>query len=86
MTNHLNTRGGDDATPERPPISDRPRPLPDREVPIEAARMSDVMQAWLDGEASADEVLEAGGATLRQVELWRRVHVDTARMRRVTAP
>jgi hypothetical protein len=86
MTHHLNTRDGDDAGPERPRSQDRVQPLSDREVPIEGTRMSEVMQAFLDGDLPEDAVLDAGAATLRQVELWRRVRMDAAKLRHESAP
>lgn len=86
MTHHLNTRDDDVVNPERPRSSDRERPISDREVPIEGTRMSDVMQAWLDGDVSEEAVLDAGAASPRQVELWRHVSDDAARLRRTSAP
>jgi hypothetical protein len=86
MTQHLNTRDGDDVGPERPRSSDRERPFSDREVPIEGTRMSEVTQAWLDGDLSDDAVVEAGAATRSQVDLWRRIGDDLAPMRSACAP
>lgn len=86
MTHHLNARDGDEAGPERPRPNDRERPLSDREVPIEGTRMSEVMQAWLDGDIADDVVLDAGAATPRQVELWKKVGSEVSQLRHVTAP
>lgn len=86
MTHHLNTRDGGDAGSGRPGSTDRERPFTDREVPIEGTRMSEVMQAWLDGDLPEDAVLDAGAATPRQINVWHRVDQETARLRGVKAP
>lgn len=86
MTHHLNARDGDDVGPERPRSQDRERPLSDREVPIEGTRMSEVMQAWLDGDLPEEVVVDAGAATPRQVELWRRVGAEAGKLRKMSAP
>lgn len=86
MNNHLNARDGDDAGLERPRSMDRERPLSDREVPIEGTRMSEVMQAWLDGDLPEEVVIDQGAATPRQVEIWRGVSQEASRLRHMTAP
>ena len=86
MDIHLNARDSDDVGPERPRSTDRERPLSDREVPIEGTRMSEVMQAWLDGDLPEEAVIDAGAATSRQVEIWREVGQEARRFRHVMAP
>lgn len=63
------------------------RPVADREVPLPgvsaADTTADVVQMWLDGEASEADAREAD---TKAVEFWARVAKDTDAMRQVKAP
>lgn len=63
------------------------RPVADREVPLPevaaADTMSDVLNMWLDGEASEADAREADA---KAVQFWARVAKDTDTMRQVKAP
>jgi len=63
------------------------RPVADREVPLPevaaADTMTDVLNMWLDGEASEADAREADA---KAVQFWARVAKDTGTMRQVKAP
>ncbi len=64
------------------PLADRP--LADREVPIELARTSDMVHAWLDGELPRSALRGIDAA--RHVEFWGRVDSELELRREVRAP
>ncbi len=63
------------------------RPVADREVPLPevaaADTVTDVLNMWLDGEASEADAREADA---KAVQFWARVANDTNTMRQVKAP
>ncbi len=63
------------------------RPAADREVPLPGTAAAEgsalVIQQWLDGEVSETE---ARRADAKQVDMWNRVHLDTAARRRMVTP
>ncbi|MFN8716808.1 MAG: hypothetical protein ACK50C_07460 [Gemmatimonadaceae bacterium] len=63
------------------------RPVADREVPLPGVAAADatanVIQQWLDGEASE---ADARRADARAVDFWMKTSADTDRMRRVKTP
>jgi hypothetical protein len=78
-------------TPSREPALDaaptQDRLLADREVPLPGTASADttasVVQQWLDGEASEAEARRADGPA---VDFWKRLDVDTDRLRRMKTP
>jgi hypothetical protein len=59
-------------------------PLSDREVPLESASSSDVINRWLDGEIPEPTTLRGDAA--RHVEFWRRIGEETTLRRQVVTP
>lgn len=62
----------------------QPAPLSDREVPIGVARTSDLMHAWLDGEAPESAVM--GTESARHVDFWKRLDRDLEVRRMMQTP
>ncbi|MBM4192756.1 MAG: hypothetical protein FJ202_00045 [Gemmatimonadetes bacterium] len=54
----------------------------DREVPVAAATMPEVVHAWLDGEPVNETALQAASG----YRLWNQVQAETARRRRMSTP
>jgi hypothetical protein len=63
------------------------RPVADREVPLPGVTAADatanVIQQWLDGEASEADARRADD---KAVEFWMKTSADTDRMRRMKTP
>src|SRR4051812_29351327 len=88
MLDNLNARDGSgDAGRERPRrASEHAQPLSDREVPLAqtSATSADTINLWLDGEGPEPTALNADAA--RQVDLWRRIEVESERRRHMVTP
>ena len=86
MLDNLNARDGSgDADRERPRrASEHAQPLSDREVPLGGTATSEMINAWLDGEAPEPVALSAESA--RQVDLWRRIEEESERRRHLVTP
>jgi hypothetical protein len=85
MRDHMMPR--DEGSPERERSRRNPEssaPLSDREVPLDVANSSDVINRWLDGELP--EPVGLRGDAARRVEFWRRVGEETERRRQVVTP
>jgi hypothetical protein len=76
---------GRDIAREAAPVQDRP--LVDREVPLPGTAAADananVVNQWLDGEASEAEARRADAPA---VEFWAKVAGDADRMKRMKTP
>ena len=80
MHDKLEPRDGPE--PAAPRTQQESPPL-DTEVPAGAARVSDAVHAWLDGEPVAEAALNAAP---REVAFWKKVEAETAARRRMVTP
>ncbi len=80
-----NLESGDQSERERPvrPI-EQTTGFGDREVPLASTGTSDVINRWLDGEATEPTGLRGDAA--KSVEFWRRLGEETERRRGVMTP
>ena len=63
----------------------RPRPMADREVPLDRhGGLSAAVHAWLDGELPESAVRK--GDTAKDVEFWQMIAQETSQMRRMRTP
>ena len=86
MHDNLNARDGDgEAGRERPRRApETARPLSDREVPLENAASSDIINRWLDGDLP--EPTNLRGDAARHVDFWRRIGEETEVRRHMVTP
>jgi len=86
MLDNLNARDdGGDAGRERPRrASEQSQPLSDREVPLGGTATSDMINSWLDGDAPEPVAVNAESA--RQVDLWKRIELESERRRHLVTP
>lgn len=87
MFDDLNQSAGREGLNRNPaqPASRDNDALTDREVPLETARLSAAMHAWLDGDAPEASV-QASDASAKQVELWKHIAAETDRRRHMATP
>ena len=85
MVDNLDPRGGREHTGRPNPFnSPTPAPMSDREVPLAGGRPSQVVQQWLDGEATESTARRTG--KVAEVELWAQINAETDRRRRMQTP
>ena len=85
MVDNLDPRGGREHTGRRNPFTaPTPAPLSDREVPLSGGRPSQVVQQWLDGEATESTARRTGNVA--EVALWAKINSETDRRRRMQTP
>jgi len=80
MHDKLEPRDGTE--PAVPRTEQEPPPL-DTEVPAGAARVSDTVHAWLDGEPVSEDALSAAP---REVAFWKKVEAEASTRRRMVTP
>jgi hypothetical protein len=68
--------------PKQETVAGREAPAADREVPISAANMPEIVHQWLDGERVDEAALQAAGG----YALWSRLKAETDRRRRMHTP
>jgi hypothetical protein len=77
--------GRDRGAPESNRGDQRPRPMADREVPLDRhGGLSAAVHAWLDGELPEAAVRK--GDTAKDVEFWQMIAQETSQMRRMRTP
>jgi hypothetical protein len=83
MFDDLNSDGLGEGRKRTP---DRDRPLADREVPLgpRSAVITEVVHAWLDGEATESQARR--GDSARDVDFWKRLDDDLVARRRLRTP
>ena len=84
MRDHVNAREGDEPA-RRQNGSSPDMVLSDREVPLDGLTLSSALQALLDGDVGEDSARN-DGATERDLRFWRRVEMESAHRRRMSAP
>jgi len=65
------------------PRTQQDSPMLDNELPAGAARVSDTVHAWLDGEPVSEAELSASP---REVAFWKKVEAETSTRRRMVTP
>ena len=80
MHDKLEPRDGPE--PAAPRTQQESPPL-DTEVPAGAARVSDAVHAWLDGEPVSEAALSAAP---REVAFWKKVEAETSTRRHMVTP
>src|SRR5688572_12059568 len=79
------TEGRDRSAPQSNRGDQRPRPMADREVPLDRhGGLSAAVHAWLDGELPEAAVRK--GDTAKDVEFWQMIAQETSQMRRMRTP
>jgi len=78
MHDNLDPRDGLEPTASRTPTE----PMADQEL-APTGRISDAVQAWLDGEPVSEAAL---GAAPRDVAFWKKVEAETTARRRMATP
>ena len=85
MVDNLDPRGGREHTGRPNPFNvPSQSPLSDREVPLTGTRPSQLVQQWLDGEATESSARRTGNVA--EVELWAKINAETDRRRRMQTP
>jgi hypothetical protein len=79
---HDNLEPRDGTEPAAPRTQQESPPL-DAEVPAGAARVSDAVHAWLDGEPVSEAALSAAP---REVAFWKKVEAEATTRRRLVTP
>ena len=79
---HDNLEPRDGTEPTAPRTQQEPAQL-DTEVPAGAARVSDAVHAWLDGEPVSEAALSAAP---REVAFWTKVEAEASTRRRMVTP
>jgi hypothetical protein len=80
MHDNLDPREGTEPTAPR---TQQDPPMLDKEVPAGAARVSDAVHAWLDGEPVSEAELSASP---REVAFWRKVEAEASTRRHMVTP
>ena len=80
MHDNLDPREGTEPTAPR---TQQDSPMLDKELPAGAARVSDAVHAWLDGEPVSEAALSAAP---REVAFWKKVEAETSTRRRMVTP
>jgi hypothetical protein len=83
--NEDSAEGRDRIAPQSNRGDQRPRPMADREVPLDRhGGLSAAVHAWLDGELPEAAVRK--GDTAKDVEFWQMIAQETSQMRRMRTP
>lgn len=83
--NEGSAEGRDRSAPQSNRGEQRPRPMADREVPLDRhGGLSAAVHAWLDGELPESAVRK--GDTAKDVEFWQMIAQETSQMRRMRTP
>jgi hypothetical protein len=83
--NEGSAEGRDRSAPQSNRGDQRPRPMADREVPLDRhGGLSAAVHAWLDGELPEAAVRK--GETAKDVEFWQMIAQETSQMRRMRTP
>ena len=83
--NEGSAEGRDRNAPQSNRGEQRPRPMADREVPLDRhGGLSAAVHAWLDGELPETAVRK--GDTAKDVEFWQMIAQETSQMRRMRTP
>ena len=80
MHDNLDPREG---TEPNAPRTQQDPPMLDKELPAGAARVSDAVHAWLDGEPVSEAALDAAP---REVAFWKKVEAEASTRRRMVTP
>lgn len=80
MHDNLDPREGTEPTAPR---TQQDPPTLDKELPAGAARVSEAVHAWLDGEPVSEAELNASP---REVAFWQKVEAETSTRRRMVTP